>query len=109
VTLALEPRLSDVYADEVQIQQVLFNLIMNGADAMHAVAGQMRHMRISTRRGTRHVVVSVRDSGAGLERADTSRVFEPFYTTKAWGSGMGLAISRSIVQSHGGTLVGGFE
>jgi len=104
VTLALEPYLSDVYADAVQIQQVLFNLIMNGADAMHAVAGQMRHMRISTRRGTRHVIVSVRDCGTGLEGADTSRVFEPFYTTKALGSGMGLAISRSIVQSHGGTL-----
>jgi CheY-like chemotaxis protein len=71
---------------------------------MHAVAGQMRHMRISTRQGTRHVVVSVRDCGTGLDRADPSRVFEPFYTAKAGGSGMGLAISRSIVQSHGGTL-----
>jgi Signal transduction histidine kinase len=48
--------------------------------------------------------VSVRDSGTGLDRADASRVFEPFYTTKAGGSGMGLAISRSIVQSHGGAL-----
>jgi PAS domain S-box-containing protein len=104
VTLALEPRLRDVYVDTVQMQQVLFNLIMNGADAMHGVAGQMRHMRISTRQGTRHVVVSVRDCGTGLDRTDPSRVFEPFYTTKAGGSGMGLAISRSIVQSHGGTL-----
>jgi len=104
MTLALEPRLPNVHADAVQIQQVLFNLMMNGADAMHAVAGHMRHMRISTRRGARHVVVSVRDSGTGLDRADASRVFEPFYTTKAGGSGMGLAISRSIVQSHGGAL-----
>jgi CheY-like chemotaxis protein len=93
-----------VYADAIQMQQVLFNLIVNGADAMHAVAGHMRHMRISTRHGARHVVVSVRDSGTGLDRADASRVFEPFYTTKAGGSGMGLAISRSIVQSHGGAL-----
>jgi CheY-like chemotaxis protein len=93
-----------VYADPVQIQQVLFNLIMNGADAMHTVAGQMRHMRISTRHGTRHVVASVRDSGTGLDRGDRNRVFEPFFTTKPGGSGMGLAISRSIVQSHGGTL-----
>jgi PAS domain S-box-containing protein len=104
VTLALEPRLPNVIADAVQVQQVLFNLIMNGADAMHAVAGHMRHMRISTGHGTRHVVVSVRDSGTGLDRADASRIFEPFYTTKAEGSGMGLAISRSIVQSHGGAM-----
>jgi nitrogen-specific signal transduction histidine kinase/CheY-like chemotaxis protein len=104
MTLALEPRLPNVHADAVQIQQVLFNLMMNGADAMHAVAGHMRHMRISTRRGARHVVASVRDSGTGLDRADASRVFEPFYTTKAGGSGMGLAISRSIVESHGGAL-----
>jgi PAS domain S-box-containing protein len=104
VALALEPRLPNVYADAVQVQQVLFNLIMNGADAMHAVAGHMRHMRISTRHGARHVVVSVRDGGTGLDQADASRLFEPFYTTKAEGSGMGLAISRSIVQSHGGAL-----
>jgi PAS domain S-box-containing protein len=104
VSLGLEAGLPDVYADPVQIQQVLFNLIMNGADAMHTVAGQMRHMRISTRHGTRHVVASVRDSGTGLDRGDRNRVFEPFFTTKPGGSGMGLAISRSIVQSHGGTL-----
>jgi PAS domain S-box-containing protein len=104
MTLGLEPRLPNVFADAVQMQQVLFNLIMNGADAMHAVAGHMRQMRISTRHGARHVVVSVRDSGTGLDRADASRVFEPFFTTKPGGSGMGLAISRSIVQSHGGTL-----
>src|SRR6185503_13074486 len=60
VSLALEAGLPDVYADPVQIQQVLFNLIMNGAVAMQTVAGQMRHMRISTRHGTRHVVASVR-------------------------------------------------
>ena len=104
LTQVLEPHLPDVYADAIQMQQVLFNLIVNGADAMHAVVGHMRHMRISTRHGARHVVVSVRDSGTGLDRADASRVFEPFYTTKAGGSGMGLAISRSIVQSHGGAL-----
>ena len=104
LTQVLEPQLPDVFADAIQMQQVLFNLIVNGADAMHAVAGHMRHMRVSTRHGARHVVVSVRDSGTGLDRADASRVFEPFYTTKAGGSGMGLAISRSIVQSHGGAL-----
>jgi PAS domain S-box-containing protein len=104
VTVALEPSLPDIYADTVQIQQVLFNLIVNGADAMQAIAGQMRHMRITTRYGARHVVVSVRDNGTGFDNADASRIFEPFYTTKSGGSGMGLAISRSIVHSHQGTL-----
>ena len=104
VSLALEAGLPDVYADPVQMQQVLFNLIMNAADAMQTAVGQMRHMRISTRHGTRHVVASVRDSGTGLDRGDRTRVFEPFFTTKSGGSGMGLAISRSIVQSHGGGL-----
>ena len=100
----LDPDLPDVHADAVQMQQVLFNLVVNGTDAMSAVAGPRRHMRLSTRRGKRHVVVSVRDSGTGLDPADTARVFEPFYTTKPGGSGLGLAISRSIVQGHGGSL-----
>jgi signal transduction histidine kinase len=86
------------------MQQVLFNLVVNGTDAMNAVMGVQRHMRITTRKGKKHVVVSVRDSGTGLDPAHTTRVFEPFYTTKPGGSGLGLAISRSIVQSHGGTL-----
>ncbi len=104
LTQALEPNLPHVYADAVQMQQVLFNLIVNGADAMSDVAGRPRQMRVSTRHGKRYVVVSVRDSGVGLDSADSARVFEPFYTTKPGGSGMGLAISRSIVQSHGGVL-----
>jgi PAS domain S-box-containing protein len=104
LTQTLEPNLPHVFADAVQMQQVLFNLIVNGADAMSAVAGRPRQMHVSTRYGKRYVVVSVRDSGVGLDDADTARVFEPFYTTKPGGSGMGLAISRSIVQSHGGAL-----
>jgi len=100
----LDPELPDVFADAVQMQQVLFNLVVNGTDAMNSVVGPQRHMRLTTRRGKKHVVVSVRDSGTGLDPVHTTRVFEPFYTTKPGGSGLGLAISRSIVQSHGGAL-----
>jgi PAS domain S-box-containing protein len=104
VLVALDPDIPDVIADGVQMQQVLFNLVVNGTDAMNSVTGAQRHMCITTRKGKKHVVVSVRDSGTGLDPAHTTRVFEPFYTTKPGGSGLGLAISRSIVQSHGGTL-----
>ena len=100
----LEPDLPDVYVDAVQMQQVLFNLVVNATDAMNSVTDPRRHMRLSTRRGKRHVVVSVSDSGTGLDPAHATRVFEAFYTTKPGGSGLGLAISRSIVQSHGGSL-----
>ena len=100
----LELELPDVQADVVQIQQLLSNLILNAADALEGVPPERRLVRISTRHGKRHVIVSVRDSGEGLAQADISRLFEPFYTTKMTGTGMGLAISRSIVQSHGGTL-----
>jgi PAS domain S-box-containing protein len=104
VTQALDPDLPHVFADMIQMQQVLFNLIVNGADAMSGMTEEPRALHISSRRGKRHVVVSVRDRGAGLPQADTSRLFEPFYTTKPGGSGMGLAISRSIVHGHSGTL-----
>jgi signal transduction histidine kinase len=71
---------------------------------MTSVTDPRRHIRLSTRHGKRHVVVSVRDSGTGLDPVHATRLFEPFYTTKPGGSGLGLAISRSIVQSHGGSL-----
>ena len=103
---ALDPAMPPVYADDVQMQQVVFNLIANAADALQAVDVNRRVMHVSTRCTRRHVVVSVRDSGVGLNPADRARIFEPFYTTKATGTGMGLAISRSIVRGHGGALWG---
>jgi signal transduction histidine kinase len=103
---ALDPAIPNVYADDVQMQQVLFNLVLNARDALRGVDTNRRVVRVSTRHTRRHVIVSVRDTGIGLDRADTSRIFEPFYTTKETGTGVGLAISRSIVQSHGGTLGG---
>lgn len=104
--LALDPAVPAVDADDVQMQQVVFNLIANAADALQPVDVSRRFIRISTRYTRRHVVVSVRDSGAGLDPAAGARIFEPFYTTKATGTGMGLAISRSIVRGHGGALWG---
>jgi PAS domain S-box-containing protein len=103
VTVTLDEGLPPVVADPVQIQQVLLNLIVNAADAMHE-SGDRRSLGISTRRSKKHVVVSVRDTGKGLDSQTADRMFEPFYTTKSGGTGMGLAISRSIVDSHGGSL-----
>jgi PAS domain S-box-containing protein len=102
--LRLDEHLPAAVADAVQIQQVLLNLIVNGVEAMQGTTDQARLLRITSRRGRKVMVVSVRDTGTGFESADVRRVFEPFYTTKASGVGMGLAISRAIITSHGGSL-----
>jgi len=100
--------LPPVLGDRIQLQQVLLNLLMNGVEAMNAVAEGERKISIRARRDeyTRRpaVLVSVQDSGVGLKHAQVDRLFEAFYTTKAHGIGMGLAISRSIVEAHGGQL-----
>jgi C4-dicarboxylate-specific signal transduction histidine kinase len=97
--------LSPVFADRVQMQQVLLNLLINAIEAMNGLSGRARELAIRTRNleGGR-VQVTVEDSGTGLDAGAISRIFEPFYTTKSSGMGMGLSISRSIVQSHGGRL-----
>ena len=90
------------------MQQVLLNLVMNGVEAMDEIADGERKISIRARRHEHHgrpaVLVSVQDSGVGLKTAEVDRLFEAFYTTKAQGIGMGLAISRSIVEAHGGRL-----
>ncbi|HEU0093481.1 MAG TPA: MEDS domain-containing protein [Vicinamibacteria bacterium] len=97
-----------VLGDRVQLQQVLLNLLVNGMDAMSAVAEGERVLEIHGRRDARDgspaAVVSVRDHGIGLEKGQVESVFEAFYTTKPHGLGMGLAISRSIIKGHGGRL-----
>ena len=99
----LAPDLPTVALDRVQVQQVLLNLIRNGIEAMDGVSGRTRALRIrSCREGGDAIRVDVRDSGTGFKDAD--RVFEPFFTTKRHGMGMGLAICRSIIESHGGRL-----
>ena len=93
-----------VLADRVQMQQVLLNLIMNGIEAMAAVTNRPRSLCLQSRIDeSGDVLVAVRDSGPGLS-SEAHRLFTPFFTTKANGMGMGLSISRSLVESHGGRL-----
>ena len=100
--LALDPPL--VMGDRVQLQQVMMNLMMNGTDAMKDVDG-MRELAISSRpAATEECLVSVSDTGVGLPAQQADQIFNAFFTTKAHGTGMGLSISRSIVESHGGRL-----
>ena len=94
-----------VKGDRVQLQQVVLNLLMNGMDAMNGFSGREKQLLIrSKRQDTRAILISVEDSGIGLRPEIESRVFEPFFTTKPQGIGMGLSISRSIVESHSGHL-----
>jgi C4-dicarboxylate-specific signal transduction histidine kinase len=106
VSLAFEPAagLPAVTADRIQLQQVVLNLALNAIEAMSASPGP-RSLRISTcRREPDEVEVAVEDSGPGIAAADLERIFDAFFTTKAGGLGMGLSISRSIVDGHGGRL-----
>lgn len=93
-----------VMGDRVQLQQVLMNLVVNGLDAMSGVTGPDRALLIQSWREQEFVHVAVRDAGPGFEPDEIDRIFDPFYTTKSDGLGIGLAISRSIVRAHGGTL-----
>ncbi len=89
----------------MQLQQVVLNLVMNGIEAMSGVSGRAREVIVTTRDVDAHEVqVTVEDSGTGLGPDGMQKLFDPFYTTKASGMGMGLSICRSIVQSHGGRL-----
>jgi len=93
-----------VLADRVQMQQVLLNLIMNSIDAMSAVNDRPRELWISSAADAEEVSVTVEDSGVGIDVEAAERIFGSFYTTKPHGIGMGLAISRSIIEGHGGRL-----
>jgi signal transduction histidine kinase len=105
IEVDVQPGLPLVLADEVQIQQVLLNLARNGIDAMQEVPQANRILRVAaSRSGGREIVVRVRDSGKGITAHDAEHLFEPFYTTKEKGLGIGLAICRSIVEAHGGKL-----
>ena len=107
VTTELDPHLPQVNATLVQIQQVLLNLIMNALDAMERLPPAERRIIISSRSDKGDVVeVSVRDFGTGLPKEKPDKVFDHFFSTKQKGMGMGLAIVRSIIESHGGTIMG---
>jgi C4-dicarboxylate-specific signal transduction histidine kinase len=97
-----------VLGDRVQLQQVLLNLVVNGMDSMATVDEKSRLLVISESSemvgGRPAAAIRVRDHGAGLSSTDRDRLFEAFYTTKPNGMGMGLAISRSIIEAHGGRM-----
>jgi signal transduction histidine kinase len=97
--------LAPVLGDQIELQQVLLNLIMNAKEAMSAVDDHLLEVTITTEQITpNEVLVSVRDTGPGIDEAGLDRIFEAFYTTKSTGMGMGLPISRSIIEAHGGRL-----
>jgi signal transduction histidine kinase len=97
--------LAPVLGDRVQLQQVVLNLVMNGVEAMSAVEERPRELFIRTQNDEADQVrVTVQDSGMGLDPESMEQIFDAFYTTKSGGMGMGLSISRSIVQNHGGRL-----
>ncbi|MFY0570202.1 sensor histidine kinase [Archangium lansingense] len=103
--LALAPSLPTVQGDGIQLQQVVLNLLINAMDAMADVPAGQRQLQVRTASpGPGLVELSVQDSGGGIEPSRLALIFEPFYSTKAHGLGMGLSISRSIVEAHGGRL-----
>jgi C4-dicarboxylate-specific signal transduction histidine kinase len=97
--------LPPIQGDRVQLQQVVLNLIVNAVQALGAVGEGTRELLITTGQAEPNgVLVAVKDSGPGLAPASLERVFDPFYTTKPGGLGMGLSICRSIIEAHGGRL-----
>jgi len=100
----LVPGLSKVKADRVQLQQVVLNLMMNGMDAVAETAGHPKELLVSAREEDSELIVRVEDSGIGLDAEMAEKIFNPFFTTKPHGIGMGLSISRSIIESHEGHL-----
>jgi signal transduction histidine kinase len=106
--VAVQTQLADdlpsIQGDRVQLQQVILNLIINAVEAMSSLREGSRELLISTRNDASGLLVTVRDSGPGLSAESLERLFDPFYSTKAGGMGMGLSICRSIVEVHGGQI-----
>jgi signal transduction histidine kinase len=94
-----------VLGDRVQLQQVILNLIINGVEAMSRLMNGPRELLVSSGKDEANgLLVAVRDTGVGLESANLNQLFDAFFTTKPDGMGMGLAISRSIIEAHDGRL-----
>ena len=103
VTMQLDPTADQVLVDRVQIQQVVINLLRNAIDAMHGASRPELKVRVE-RRQDGFTVVSVSDTGSGLDESVRARLFEPFMTTKQDGMGVGLSICKGIVEAHGGEI-----
>jgi C4-dicarboxylate-specific signal transduction histidine kinase len=106
LSVELAADLPQVLGDRVQLQQVVLNLVLNGLEAMRDPAGERSLFVRTARNGATEVAVAVQDSGAGIDEEDPETLFQPLYTTKSEGLGMGLAIARTIVEAHGGRLIG---
>ena len=107
ITMEIDPNTGCVMGDRVQLLQVFLNLTLNAFEAMSVMRADTRRLVIRAHRsGSSEVLVSVRDSGPGFPGGLAEQLFEPFFSTKAEGTGMGLAIARSIVMAHGGSLSG---
>ena len=104
VATNLESNLPEIRGDRVQLQQVIMNLILNAADAMAEVDVGTRHLMASTAVDGDKIIMSVRDTGKGVDPEHFERLFDAFFTTKETGMGIGLSISRSIIEGHGGQL-----
>lgn len=105
VSADLAPALPTVFADRVQLQQVILNLAMNGIESMLTASERPRELAVGSRLADdNRVAVTIRDNGTGFSSDETEQFFEPFFTTKPQGTGMGLSISRNIVEAHGGDI-----
>jgi C4-dicarboxylate-specific signal transduction histidine kinase len=101
----VDPDAGQAWGDSVQLLQVLLNLTINAFEAMTAMPSNARQLVIHAgRNGNGDILVILRDSGPGFPGGMVEQLFEPFFSTKAEGTGMGLAIARSIIEAHGGTL-----
>src|SRR6202035_5320137 len=104
----LSPELADdlpfVTGDRVQLQQVILNLVLNASDAMSGVHDRPRQLVIRTEREDDRARLTVQDVGVGIKPGTAEKLFEPFYTTKSGGMGIGLSVSRSIIERHHGRL-----
>jgi signal transduction histidine kinase len=98
-------RLPTIIAERAQLQQVVLNLVINAVDAMSSVTDRKRILMVRSEMSeSDHVLITVEDSGTGIEPGNASRVFDAFFTTKDQGMGMGLSVCRTIIESHGGQL-----